>query len=272
MNASEIESLFAQTLVGEYDSNEVCAAIATLRSNGSREIFTHAADWCHSEDPQKRERAVAVLCQLRASSDPNDPQWLFRDESYSLIVKILEHEKDPFVLESGVGALGHLEQPEAIPVILRYQDHADKKVRLAAAIALGCFPNDDRSIEGLLRLSQDPEPEIRDWAVFGLGVLGETDSPEIREALLLSLDDIDEDVREEAAVGLGKRRDERLLPKLWSMLDGEELKVRVAEAASYLLGLDADPPDWTAEDCKAAPRKQFPGLSDEAGGTGGQLF
>jgi hypothetical protein len=135
------------------------------------------------------------------------------------------------VVESAVFALGHLARPEAIPLVLRHENHADKKIRHAVTFALGCFPNDDPSIEALLRLSRDPESEIRDWAVFGLGVLGKADSPDIREALLRALEDADENVREEAAVGLGKRRDKRLLPKLWSMLGDPELKIRVAEAA-----------------------------------------
>jgi HEAT repeat protein len=71
------------------------------------------------------------------------------------------------------------------------------------------------------------------------------------------LDDADEDVREEAAVGLGKRQDERLIPKLKTMLDEPELKCRVAEAAAALLGLDPDPPEWEAADYKAALLRKF---------------
>src|SRR5580704_10254554 len=91
----------------------------------------------------------------------------------------------------------------AIPLILRYQVHPDPIGRSAVSVALGSFPNDARSIEGLLKLTLDPDDEVRDWAVFGLGVQGDADSPEIRE---------------EAAVGLGRRRDRRMLPALLKML------------------------------------------------------
>jgi HEAT repeat protein len=109
----------------------------------------------------------------------------------------------------------------------------------------------------LLKLTSDTSAEIRDWAVFGLGVQGDADSPEIRQALLRCLDDMDEDVREEAAVGLGKRRDQRLIPTLLAMLDHPGVKIRVAEAAVALLALDKDPPEWTAADYRAALLSKF---------------
>jgi HEAT repeat protein len=74
---------------------------------------------------------------------------------------------------------------------------------------------------------------------------------------LRCLSDPDEDVREEAAVGLGKRQDVRLLPRLSAMLDMPVLKVRVAEAASALLGLPEDPIEWEAEDYRKALKERF---------------
>ena len=49
-------------------------------------------------------------------------------------------------------------------------------------------------------------------------------------------------------MGLGKRHDQRLIPRLRAMLDEPELKTRVAEAAAALLGLDSDPAEWVAAD------------------------
>ena len=211
MNSSEIHALFARTLLGGREDEVAWDAIRTLRLNGSREIFDRAAAWCKSPEPLKRARAADLLCQLQRAPLPNESlaetEWMFRDESYSLITKMLENERDHVVLDGAITALGHLYNANAAPLILRYQDHPDQQVRFAVAFALGCFPNEPQSIAGLLKLTWDSDDDVRDWAVFGLGVQGDADTPEIREALLRCLDDANEDVREEAAVGLAKRRD-----------------------------------------------------------------
>jgi HEAT repeat protein len=170
----------------------------------------------------------------------------------------LKEDNGALVVSSAISALGHLGEPDAISIIAAYTEHSSEDVRFAVACALGCFPNDPRSTPALLRLTTDSSSDVRDWSVFGLGVQGDVDSPEIREALLSRLADTDEDVREEAAVGLGKRKDQRLLPTLRAMLDAPELKERVAEAAAALLGLSEDPADWTALDYRNALHQQFP--------------
>lgn len=262
MNPSEIEVLFARTLVGDHEAEEAWAAVNKLRQNGCREIFDRAAAWCVSDDPRKRARAAEVLCQLRRAPLSNglagETERLFLDESYRLIAKMLETERDELVLDSAIGALGHLGNAEAIPLILRFQDHSDENVRFAVAFALCCFPNDPQSVIGLLKLVRDPDAEVRDWATFGLGVLGDADTPEIREALIQSLNDANEDVYEEAAAGLGKRQDHRVIPKLQAMLDEPELSPRAREAAVGLLGLDEkEIRDWTVADYRAALADKF---------------
>jgi HEAT repeat protein len=261
VNTSEIESLFAQTLLGDDEDESASSAVAELRRDGSREIFEHAAAWCLTDDPLKRARGIDVLCQLRRASAETSilvrPEWMFREESYLLITKMLEKERDPVVLDSAISALGHLYNAEAVPLILTFQDHPDRGVRFAVTFALQCFPDDPQSVSGLLKLTSDEDDDVRDWAAFGLGVQGDADSPEIRQALLRCLDDSNEEAREESAVGLGKRKDQRLIPKLLEMLNQPELKIRVALAAAALLGLDKDPPEWEAADYKAALADKF---------------
>ena len=221
MTSEDIQQLFRQTLLGEYEDEAPWEAVSKLRSNGSREIFEIAARWLQENEPLKRARAAAILGQLQlpAEEPATKPKWLFREEAFPLIVDMLKREDDSMVLDSGIAALGHLYNPAGIPIIAPYKDHRDGNVRFSVAFALGNFPNEPVATATLLTLTRDDDSEVRDWAVFGLGVQGDVDSSEIREALLERLTDTDEDVREEAIVGLGKRRDLRMLPVLRDLLD-----------------------------------------------------
>jgi len=257
---SEAQQLFDRTLLGDYEDEGAWDAISTLRSNGNREIFEAAAEWLKADSALKRARGAAILAQLRAPAHgehPSEPDWLFRDEAFPLLVEMLEHESDAMVLDSGVATLGHLSNEVGIPVIARYAGHHDQDVRFSVACALGHFPNNPSAVATLIPLTRDDDSDVRDWAVFGLGVQGDVDSVEIREALLERLADPDEDVREEAAVGLGKRQDLRLLPTIRTMLAMPTLKVRVAEAASAMLGLSEDPDEWEAKDYLTALNEKY---------------
>jgi HEAT repeat protein len=260
MTSVEIQQLFDRTLLGDYEDEGAWDAVSALHREGNLEIFEIAAQWLNAKEPLKRARAAAILAQLRelaSGENIGQPKWLFREEAFTLVVKMLASEEEPVVLGSGLAALGHLYNEASIPVIARYKKHPDPDVRFSVAYALGCFPNAPLAVSTLIQLTHDEDSDVRDWSVFGLGVQGSVDSPEIRDALLRCLSDPDEDVREEAAVGLGKRQDVRLLPRLSAMLDLPVLKVRVAEAASALLGLPEDPIEWEAEDYRKALRERF---------------
>ena len=103
----------------------------------------------------------------------------------------------------------------------------------------------------------DSDAEVRDWATFGLGVLGDQDSSEIREALFRALDDADEDVREEALVALAKRHDTRAVAPLLSSLQEPKVSSRVIEAAHTLLGLSVEEKEWTPQEYARVLRDRF---------------
>ncbi len=139
MTTSEVQGLFARTVIGDYESEDAWDAVGTLRMNGSREIFEHAAAWCSSDDPLKRARAASVLCQLRRGTIPN-LEFLFRDESYMLLTNMLEKEQDPTVVYSILSSFGHLNNILAVPFILPYRDSPLPRVRYGACFALAAFP------------------------------------------------------------------------------------------------------------------------------------
>ena len=186
MDSSEILQLFNKTIIGDYEDEGAWEAVSALHGHGDRETFETAAKWIRAQEPLKRARAADVLAQLRQPgwSGTGEPIRMFREESFVLVVEMLEAEGEPLVLSSGISALGHLRKSASIPVILKHLNHPDHVVRLSAAMALGSFPDDELAISGLLALTGDEDACVRDWAVFGLGVSGSADSTEIREALL----------------------------------------------------------------------------------------
>lgn len=235
MNMQQIDEIFAKTLIGDYDDEPAWEAVRELRRIGSREVYDRAALWCHSEEPLKRARGADVLAQLgRTVGHPNNN---FQQECFSIVSALVQGEKDPLPLASAVHALGHIGNPSAITLVTGHRLHPSADVRFAVACALGNFANDVRAVDPLLGLMKDINDDVRDWAAFGLGVLGDLDSKEIRGALLQGMGDTNEDVREESLVGLSKRKDERALPTLITELQQTEMSVRMIEAAeAYLSG------------------------------------
>jgi HEAT repeat protein len=255
MTAREIDELFTQTLSGDYDDDAPWEAVSALRRIGTREVFERAAEWCESDDPLVRARGADVLAQLGKTVDFTSNR--FPEESYSLITELVQREKEPRPLAADIYALGRLDNPLAVPLITKFCSHADPEVRLSAAFALSCFPNDPLSVANLQKLTGDMDDDFRDWATFGLGVQGDMDSVEIREALVRCLNDPDEDVCEEAMVGLAKRKDERVVPALLPALEQPDISDRVSEAAYLMLGMENEREGWRGSDYAAALRERF---------------
>lgn len=255
MAAREIDELFAQALSGDYEDDAPWEAVHALRSIGTRQVFERAADLCKSNDSLSRARGADVLGQLGKRADHRSNT--FPEESYSVITELVQRETEPQPLAAGIAALGHLDNPLAVPLITSFSSHPSPEVRFDVAFALGCFPNDPLSAKTLLGLTQDTDEDVRDWATFGLGVLGNTDSDEIREALVRRLTDSDEDVREEAMVGLGKRKDQRVLSTLLVALERPDTTFRVIETAYQMLGMDNEREGWKGTDYAAALRQRF---------------
>jgi HEAT repeat protein len=260
MTSEPIDELFAKTLVGDYEDDAPWRAVRELHRVGSREVFDKAAEWCRSKAPLFRARGLDVLAQIGKTAD--HPCNSFPDESFSVVSGVLKNEQEIQPLNSAIAALGHINNPAAIPLIIRHQAHPDSIVRFSVASALGSFPNDSRSAECLLLLMRDEDEEVRDWATFGLGVLGDMDSGEIRDALFERLSDSNEDVREEAMAGLGKRRDRRVLPFLLAALDHPPVANPVIEAARSMLDLQADRGDRGTGDYASALRERFGSQSE----------
>ena len=255
MSDVTIEQLFAKTLQGDYEDDSAWDAVHKLRKLGTREVFDVAARWCASENALERARGLDVLAQIGKTVD--HPANGFPNASYALVVNAINHEVDLLPLNSAIAALGHLENPAAVPLIAQFHLHKCDLIRFSVAFALGSFPNDPLSVSTLLKLMEDSDEEVRDWATFSLSVLGDQDSSAIRDALVTALADADKDVSEEALVGLAKRHDTRVLEKLLTELQQSTVTSRVIEAAYTLLEMPDEKKDWLPRDYTKALNERF---------------
>jgi hypothetical protein len=64
-------------------------------------------------------------------------------------------------------------------------------------------------------------------------------------------------MREEAMVGLGKRKDQRVLSTLVTALERPNTTARVIETAYQMLGMDNEREGWRGTDYAAALRQRF---------------
>jgi len=255
MAGTDIDDLFARTLEGDYEDEAPWDAVYALRRIGTQEVFDKAAKWAESAEPLVRARGVDVLAQLGKTVE--HPTNSFPEESYDVVARALQQETDLQPLNSAIAALGHLDDPRAIPLIAAYRSHPDSEIRFTVACALGSYPNDALSVGSLLFLMEDSDHKVRDWVTFGLGVLGDADSDEIRDSLDRKLSDSNVDVREEALIGLAKRHDTRSLATLIDALEQPTMTDRIIEAAYTLLGMDDDRKDWSGQDYANALRERF---------------
>lgn len=255
MSVGELQQLFAQTLCGDYNDDQPWNAVRELRHRGTREVFDIASDWCRSADPLKRARGIDVIAQLGKTAE--HPSNSYPEAALLAASELVQSEVEVRPLSSGIFALGHLDNVSAVPLITKHQTHPNAEVRHAVACALASYPNDSESIKALLRLTADADPDVRNWAAFGLGVIGDTDTPEIRDALAVRLSDENQDAREEAVVALAKRHDRRTLPSLMELLKGSDPNSRAFEAASLMLGMELDEPELNPNQYMEMLKKRF---------------
>jgi len=226
--------------------------IRALQRSGGEAVLHASAEWARSPLPHARALAAHVVAQLHPSLDSLE----FAARCTDVVLPLLE-DPDPEVLASAITALGHLyrsERPWDVAAVTRHAAHPVDDVRDACCHALGGDPAEAsrETLDALVGLFTDPVDEIRDWAVFGAGVLCDVDRPDLREALAARLADPHGAVRAEAVLALAKRRDPRAPAAIARALAEQDVWPPVVEAAmewpdprhlEALRGIQASIPD-----------------------------
>ena len=184
----------------------------------------------------------AVGCDLLgALCDSDEEGW--SHEAAVALVNVAEGETDAEVLWSVAHALNHAGDPVAVSTLSNLRRHPDRDIRLQVARAItGCQTFEDgedlRSMAVfLLEMMEDEDPEVREWATFGVGSQLQIDGNDIRSALARRLEDAHPDARFDAILGLAIRHDQRVFEHVLTTLEDGPFNSSVTEAAGCL----ADP-------------------------------
>jgi HEAT repeat protein len=183
----DVPGLLLRALAGDDDAR--WEVVVALQRRPTPEVFSAMAALCASPEAPRRLLGVDVLGQLGVDARP------FREEALPLLLAALD-DPDPTVAAAAGIALGHHQDPRAIGALRAHLAHPSAEVR--AGIVHGFVGLEaPEAVAALVTLSQDVDPGVRDWAVFGLGCLADP-SRDARDALLARVDDPDPDVKAEA--------------------------------------------------------------------------
>lgn len=191
----------------EQDENAAWDPVIVLHFRGTGEVLKRARELCVSPDPKPRKLGADILGQLGI------PERSFPEECLHMLSGMLANESDPKVLEAIAVAFGHLHHIRAIKLLVPLKDHPAADVRLGVVHGISRH-KDESAINALIELSRDADHGVRNWATFGLGSMIDTDTAEIREALVARLAESDHEIRGEAFVGLARRKPARVIDSL----------------------------------------------------------
>jgi HEAT repeat protein len=215
--------------ITDRESEERWDIVRHLHERTDLRTFEAASVLAQSHNLQERVLGLDILAQVgyRAGRP-------FVEETLPVVLEACEDHRWE-VLDSAIAALGHLGDIRGVPAVVRHAGHPSEEVRFAVAVALpsvaGDSPGDD-VVAALIRLSQDVDGEVRDWATMGLASSLDVDDPVIRDALAARLDDDEGDTAGEALLGLARRKDQRALAPLLAWLDDQPGNLIVEAAAA----------------------------------------
>jgi HEAT repeat protein len=236
--AASVDELFALARSAQ-DEEAYADVVEELRKRPEERTFKIASVLCDSFAPGERGLGVDVLAHLGVEPGTDAGDGPYAEQATNVLLRLLEEDDDPGVLQAAAFGLSHIHDPRAIQPLVALSAHPAAEVRYSVVHGL-LGHDEDRAVAALIRLSNDADDEVRNWATFALGVQIDRDTPELSEALAARLDDPHEETRAEAIRGLARRRDERALePALAAVADGGGASV---DEAIVLLGASTGDP------------------------------
>jgi HEAT repeat protein len=213
------------------------------------ELIDDGHDSPTAEEIGRSEHAMRVAELLSASPDPlarsaaahvlgtmvnGHPEHAV--EATQALSRLLADARHPHLEWSIADGLRLAWHSDAVEPLLRLEHSASANVRRSIAEGLGSAMSGQlvpSGVEALIRLSQDPDESVRNWATFSLAQLDD-DSLQVRAALRARVDDPDYDTRSEALAGLARRHDREAVEGMARELRADNVGRLVVEAAAQL--------------------------------------
>lgn len=212
------------------DDDPLAAVAGFIAEVGVESALSAAQGWLTSGDVAAEEVGLDVLGALAERDAALWPIVLEQAERFA-------GNGEAEVRLSAALALGWKADSRALELWLQFARDESADVRQRAMAVLPSQFNrempDERVASALLAGLEDVDPDVRDWAAMGLGLVA-VDTPEVREALLRHVDDEGANTAGEAAVSLAILGDERVLPVLREWLVREDVGDLWVEAAGEL--------------------------------------
>jgi HEAT repeat protein len=168
------------------DDNRRWDIISHLHRYGGERALRIAARLCRSQVGSHRVLGADILGQLGATLDRPASQGPYRQAAVATLLAIVESEDQTDVLVAVGVAFGHLQDERCIAPLARLRTHPDPEVRHAVVMGL-LGSSQSAAVDTLVELSDDPNAHVRDWATFGLARQTDTDSEQVRSALVASM-------------------------------------------------------------------------------------
>ncbi|WP_433652133.1 HEAT repeat domain-containing protein [Micromonospora zamorensis] len=206
-----------------------------MESHEVAELFDQAVELAVEKlaDPDPVVRAAACDLLGAAGSQHMD----VREDVATALILLAANEPDPEVHWSIARALGNTFDARALPTLVTLAGSPDADVRFQVAVALPAALDDppvEAGVAALIALCTDSDPDVREWATFGLGWSTTADGDDVRRTLWDRTRDVEPGVREEGVRGLARRRDARALPLVRELLAQDMVHKHTFQAAAYL--------------------------------------
>ena len=252
-----------EAALGTYDEDCRWDLIAGILTECPDDVLEAAIGLLSSDLERGRTLGADILGRL-VGVEPN-----CRPTVLDALVAAIASERAPRPKASIVAAMGHVDDPGTLGLIFPLAADPSPEVRLAVAFTIATIspqPLAPEARTALIRLSQDTESEVRDWATFGLGTLSCTDGPDVRAALLARADDASHEARAEALFGLAVRRDPRAVPHLIRALQSPTVGGLEVDAAAAAADPRLLPALWALQQAGAADQVRLRRAIDRCSG------